>query len=114
MPLQLAMLGTFEVRCDGATIHDFRSQNIRLLLAYLAIESDRPHEREHLAALIWPDDPLDQALTNLRQTLHRLRQALEPDGTANTLLCISRQTVQLNPGAIEYLDAAAFSTVVAA
>jgi DNA-binding SARP family transcriptional activator len=114
MSLHLTMLGTFEVRRAGVAIHDFRTQNTRLLLAYLALEFDRPHEREHLASLFWPDAPSDQALTSLRQTLHRLRQALESDGGESTILLISRQTVQLGPSAIKYLDTAAFSAAIAA
>src|SRR5262245_19295164 len=114
MSLHLTMLGTFEVQRSGIAIHDFRTQTARLLLAYLALEADRPHEREHLANLLWPDVPPDQALTNLRQTLHRLRQALEPDGAEGTVLLISRQTVQLNPAAIVYLDVAAFSAAITA
>jgi predicted ATPase len=101
MPLALALLGTFEIRRDGLLIHEFRAQSVRALLAYLALEANRPHEREHLCALLWPDDPLPAALTNLRQALHRLRQALEPPGEEGRYLLITRQTVQLNPATIE-------------
>lgn len=114
MSLHLSMLGAFEVARAGNVVRDFRTQTARLLLAYLALESDRSHEREHLAGLFWPDAPPDQALTNLRQTLHRLRQSLEPDGAEGTILLISRQMVQLNPRTIDYLDIAAFSAAIAA
>jgi DNA-binding SARP family transcriptional activator/predicted ATPase len=101
MSLALALLGTFEVHRNDQPISEFRAQSVRALLAYLALEANRPHEREHLCALLWPDDPLPKALTNLRQALHRLRQAIEPPGEEGRYLLITRQTVQLNPATIE-------------
>src|SRR5262245_66451883 len=91
MGLTLAFLGTLACQRDGVLLNDFRAQNVRALLAYLALESDRPHEREHLCGLLWPDQPLEQALTSLRQALHRLRQAIEPDGQEGTVLLTTRQ-----------------------
>src|SRR4026207_1230521 len=70
MSLHLILLGSFEVRRAGVAIHDFRTQTARLLLAYLAIEADRPHEREHLASLSWPDAPSVHALAHLRPARH--------------------------------------------
>jgi hypothetical protein len=32
----------------------FKSNKVRALLAYLAVEMDRPHRREVLAGLLWP------------------------------------------------------------
>ena len=43
---------------------------------YLAIEADRPHRREALAALFWPDHTEEGAHLNLRQSILRLRRAL--------------------------------------
>jgi predicted ATPase/DNA-binding SARP family transcriptional activator len=105
--LSLALLGTFDVRYDGRQLSDFRSQSVRALLAYLALEANRPHEREHLCALLWPSEPLPSALTNLRQALHRLRQSIEPSGSEGRHLLITRQSVQLNPATLE-LDVARF------
>ncbi len=113
MSLSLSLFGAFELRRDGMLISDFRGQSVRALLAYLALEADRPHEREHLCALLWPDEPPQTALTNLRQTLHRLRQSLEPEGEEGRYLLITRQTVQLN-GAELQTDVADFSATIAA
>jgi DNA-binding SARP family transcriptional activator len=94
--LTFALLGTFTVCRDGQQVRDFRAQRVCALLAYLVLEADRPHEREHLCALLWPDEPLTTALTNLRQVLHRLRQAIEPADAEGEYLLITRQTVQIN------------------
>jgi predicted ATPase/DNA-binding SARP family transcriptional activator len=67
------------------------------LLAYLALEA-RPHRREALAALLWPDIGEEYAQKNLRNTLHRLRQpmqALDPT-LADRLLISTRQTIALD------------------
>ena len=58
---------------DGVSLSGFRSAQVRALLAYLAVDSGRPHRRETLASLLWGEYPehdarrsLSQALTNLR------------------------------------------------
>jgi DNA-binding SARP family transcriptional activator len=113
MRLSLFLLGTFDVRHDGRPVSNFRSQQARALLAYLAIEADRPHAREHLCALLWPDEPLQAALTNLRQTLHHLREAIEPPGEEGRYLLLTRHSVQLNPAALR-CDVAIFYAALSA
>lgn len=80
---------------DGVPTARFRSDKIRALLAYLAVEADRPHRREMLANLLWSDWSRRDSLRNLRKSLHRLRQALGEE-TADSLLTISQQSVQIN------------------
>jgi DNA-binding SARP family transcriptional activator len=46
--LQLYLLGTFRTTLDGAALTTFGYDKVRALLAYLAVESDRPHHREML------------------------------------------------------------------
>jgi predicted ATPase/DNA-binding SARP family transcriptional activator len=96
--LTLTLLGTFEATVDGVPVSGFRGDKARALLAYLAVESGRPHPRTMLAALLWPDMPDEDALGNLRKTLYRLQVALAPAlGTAtDRLLRTTRQAIQLN------------------
>jgi DNA-binding SARP family transcriptional activator len=49
--LYLSLLGTFQASADKRTITGFATDKVRALLAYLAVEADRPHRREALAAL---------------------------------------------------------------
>jgi len=93
--LAVQFLGTFVTAVDGVTITQFRSDKIRALLAYLVVESDRPHRREMLANLLWPDWSRRDGLRNLRKSLHRLRRALGEE-VADSLLLISQQSVQIN------------------
>ncbi len=97
--LHLTLLGTFAANWQGQPVTTFPSDKVRALLAYLAIEGQRPLRRETLATLLWSDWPDDVARRNLRQNLHRLNQlldALEP-GLSQRLLHVTRQTLQLNP-----------------
>ncbi len=76
------------------------------LLAYLALESQRAHTREALAALFWPDEPDQVAKQNLRQALYQLRQLLGEQ--TDRFLLITRDTVQFNPSSDHALDVSTF------
>ena len=83
--LTLSFLGCFQVCLDDRPVTDFKSNKVRALLAYLAVEADRPHRREALAGLLWPDWPDRDALSNLRYALASLRRTIG-DHTADTAL----------------------------
>src|SRR5262245_17768125 len=100
----ITLLGSFQVQRDGVAVTRFHGDKVRALLAYLAVESDRPHARPALAGLFWPEQPNDQALRNLTQALVRLREALGADD----MLHATRQAVQWRPAAAE-IDAAEFA-----
>ena len=67
--LALHLLGPFQVLLDGQPVSGFESAKVRALLAYLAVEADRPHRRETLAGLLWPHRPDRVARGNLRRAL---------------------------------------------
>ena len=74
--LYVSLLGPFQVTLDGQPVMGYRSSKVRALLAYLAVEADRPHRREVLAGLLWPDWPDREALSSLRYALSNLRGAI--------------------------------------
>ena len=74
--LHISILGTFHVTQDGKAVTGFDSDKARALLAYLAIEADRPHRREKLAGLFWPEQTDKRARANLSQVLFSLRKAI--------------------------------------
>lgn len=107
--LALYLFGGFNAVVDDAPISGIYD-HVRALLAYLAVESDRPHRREFLAELLWPDEGEEVARRNLRQALSRLRAALgerDSDGR-DSLLLIDRATIQFNRKADHFFDVAAF------
>jgi len=95
--LTLELFGPLRAAAGSVALTGFRTEKVRALLAYLAVESDRPQQRTSLATLLWPDMPDDIALRNLRKTLHRLHGVLTPalGSAADRLLPSSRQTIQL-------------------
>src|SRR5437764_8393416 len=70
-------LGPFQVARDDKSVLGFESDKMRALLAYLVVEAGRPHHREALAALLWPDQTDTAARQNLRQALYIVRQAVD-------------------------------------
>jgi DNA-binding SARP family transcriptional activator/predicted ATPase len=73
--LQIELFGTFRLTYAGQLIN-IDSARLQSLLAYLLLHAGRPHLRQHLAFLFWPDSTEAQARTNLRNLLHQLRATL--------------------------------------
>jgi DNA-binding SARP family transcriptional activator len=102
--LSLSLLGLFQVALDGQPVTGFKSNKVRALLAYLAVETDRPHRRETLAGLLWPDWSNRDALGNLRYALSNLRHVLGDHTAEPPFLLITRDTIQFNPISDYWLD----------
>ncbi|NIO72251.1 MAG: tetratricopeptide repeat protein, partial [Anaerolineae bacterium] len=112
--LLLSLLGPFQVTLDGEPVTSFESDKVRALLAYLAVEADRPHHREVLAGLLWPDWPDRAARTNLRNALANLRKAIGDRQATPPFLLITRETIQFNTASDYWLDVTAFTEMVEA
>ena len=109
--LRLSLFGPFDCRdASGASIA-LRSRKAEAIIAYLAINRDRNHSRESLAALVWGDKADAQARANLRKTLSRMRRVL-PDGGAS-VLATDASHVALRPESVE-TDVAEFEELAAA
>jgi len=55
--LSLTLPGAFQATLDGEPVTGFESDKVRALLVYLVLEADRPHRRDVLAELFWPERP---------------------------------------------------------
>ena len=116
--LSISLLGPLQIALDGEPITDFATDKAQALLIYLAVESDRPHRRDELAGLLWPDQPQRNARHSLRQALSHLRSAITDraiigDCSDRTpFLLVSRETVELNPDCDHWLDVTAFTALV--
>jgi DNA-binding SARP family transcriptional activator len=102
--LSLSLLGPFQVTLDGEPVTGFKSNKVRALLAYLAVEADRPHPREVLAGLLWPDWPDRDALSNLRYALSDLRRVIGDRTAQPPFLLITRDALQFNTASDHWLD----------
>lgn len=104
--LSLHLLGTFQAELDNRPLEDFRSNKVRALLAYLAMEREQNHLRARLAGLLWPDWPEATARAYLRQAVANLRALLGDSVSREPFLLVTPQTIQLDPNADIWADAA--------
>ena len=110
--LTLCFLGPLEAKLDRVPVAGLATNKVRALLAYLAVESDRPHRREMLAGLLWPDWPQRSARTNLRNALSALRSAIGDRDADPPYLLVTRETLQFNRQSDHWLDVKAFDEFI--
>lgn len=70
--LSLKLFGAVEIAYNGRAV-EVTSRKLVALLAYLATEP-KPHRREGLATMLWPDTSHTRALANLRRVLWTANQ----------------------------------------
>lgn len=109
--LSICLLGPLRITLGGEPITDFATDKAQALLAYLVVEADRPHRRDALAGLLWPDEPEARARHNLRQALSYLRQAIRDRDATVPYLLISRPTIQFNRDSDHWVDVTRFATL---
>ena len=107
--LRVCTLGSHSVFLGEKPVSGFESTKVRALLVYLMVEADRPHTRETLAGLLWPDYPQSSAMTSLRNALANLRQAISDQTAQPPYLLITRQAIQFNSTSEYWLDLAEFN-----
>ena len=104
--MKIHLLGSPRVVLKSGQAASISSDSEHALLAYLAVDKSRDHQRESLSALLWPDTEAKQARSNLRVTLHRLRRALQDE--SGEIIQASKQALQLNWQADLWLDVDVF------
>ncbi|MBC7235530.1 MAG: hypothetical protein H5T69_06785 [Chloroflexi bacterium] len=97
------LFGQMEVVFPDGRVASFRSSKAKLLLAYLLLHR-RPHHREALASLFWPESTTAQSRKALRQTLWQLRTALGDESKEYPLLQVDAEKVGIEPKAEFWLD----------
>ncbi|MBX3059905.1 MAG: protein kinase [Anaerolineae bacterium] len=101
MAVQINLFGSPQCLQDGQLITLHRRKAMALL-AYLAVTA-RPHGRDALATLFWPDYDQSGARANLRRDLSYLKGAL------GDVVDVSRAEVSLTPTETWRLDTADFA-----
>ncbi len=107
--LSISLFGSFQVTLDGEPVTGFVSDKARALLAFLAVEAERPHRRETLAGLLWPEYPERSARASLRNVLSNARRVIGDRETDHPFLWIERQTIQFNSNADAQVDVTTFT-----
>ncbi len=75
-PIALEFFGAPHIVRDGAPVHVTRRKALALLV-YLVL-TQRPHSRDALAGLLWPELGQRRARANLRHSIYTLNDALGP------------------------------------
>lgn len=107
--LNISLLGTVRVTTDDGRPIPLPTDKAQALLAYLALQADRPHPRETLATLLWPQSDDSKAHASLRQGLYVLNKALDVPGAR--LFTTTRRDVLLKSGPLR-LDVTAFTGLI--
>ncbi|MBN9387615.1 MAG: bacterial transcriptional activator domain-containing protein [Chloroflexi bacterium] len=98
--LEILTLGSLILRRGSLLLTEILSNKAAALLVFLAC-TGRPHTRLQLAEFFWFERSEEQALSNLRTLLTRIRPHLGDN------LIVTRETVFFNPAEPFYLDLAA-------
>ena len=75
--LCIRLLGRFNVRRNEQLLRGLDGQKTQELFSYLLLHRRRPHSREALADLLWPESSAEQSRKYLRQTLWHLQTAAD-------------------------------------
>ena len=73
--LAISLFGPFRVTLDGAPVTELKTNKVQALLAYLAVEADRAHERASLTGLLWPEPVKDRLQPTFRDSRAELLAA---------------------------------------
>ena len=99
-PWRIEMFGGLRACCGERVVTRFPTYKTGILLAYLALYSNREHTRRELIELLWPETDSTAASASLRQALASLRRELQSDDDSPPpLLLTDRETVALVSGA---------------
>lgn len=77
--LRLRIVGRLEAEVDGAVVAMPPSERACALIGWLALHRGR-HPRGDIAAMLWPDVPIERARANLRTALWAVHQSWGPAG----------------------------------
>jgi DNA-binding SARP family transcriptional activator len=103
MDIEIRLLGEFSAKSGGIEINGLSTRH-QSLIAFLALHSATAIQRSEAAFKLWVDSKEAQALTNLRKSLHQIRNIL-PSGD---FIKADTQTLQLILSQNDQIDVLAF------
>jgi len=116
--LGIRILGPLQVTRGGEPIPEaaWGTERAKDLLAYLLWKGPAGATRGELCNSVWPDRPVEEAANVFHVTLHRLRQALEPElrrARDSRYILHERRHYHFNFSAPHWLDVTAFQALAA-
>ena len=110
---RIELFGDMRVVTEEQTHTRFRTRKAAYLLAYLALNSQQAHPREHLVELFWGDKEEAVGRDGLSTALAQLRRQLERTGAGvPSLFLADKQQVRLNAASV-VTDVAEFDNLLA-
>src|SRR5215813_10021031 len=97
-PLQLRLLGGFDLQAGPGQAVPIKLKKAQALLAYLACHPGQAHLRDKLATLLWPEIDDREARANLRKVLFVLRSRLS---VLSASLRLDEDSVTLDTAALD-------------
>jgi len=102
-PLQLRLLGGFDLRSSHGRVAMPAGRKVRALLTCLALSPGKAWPREKLMALLWSDRGEEQARASLRQALAEMRRVLgEPSPVRSEHDAVSLDPAFLAVDAVQF------------
>lgn len=92
---RIEMLGGLRIRHGATVVTRFRTYKVAALLAYLALNPHRHHDREGLTDRFWPDADVEAARASLRTALSLIRRLLE-EGGQSALIAHGNHSISLD------------------
>jgi DNA-binding SARP family transcriptional activator len=111
--LRISLFGKLTIQSDEQGAIKIEERRAQELLCYLLLYSDRLHEREKLATLLWSDKPAARSKQYLRQTLWQIQSALHASAQPPPLLLAEHDAIGIHPDADYWLDVAVFDQAFA-
>ena len=108
--LSVHLFGRFAAETDSQPVISLSGAKVQELFSYLLLHRTKPHRREALTTLLWPDVPDVQSKRYLRKTVWQLHSALAqltPLG-ATPILHTDPDWLQVSAEADSWLDVAQF------
>lgn len=103
--LRLFLFGKFQVQQNGQTVTGLGGRKTQELLCYLAVHKNRPHVREKLADLLWPEKRQSKSRRYLRQALWQIQSTFdESHENGAGLITVELDWLQINPQADLWTD----------
>jgi DNA-binding SARP family transcriptional activator len=106
--LTIRLFGQLQVQRDDQVLDAWNSRKGHELLAYLLLHRERPHTRQALADLLWPDSSTEQSMKYLRHTLWQLQTVLD-----HSIQVTDPESLGLNLNAGLWLDVMEFEQAYA-
>jgi len=110
--LRIQFFGSLDLARDGRALARFPSRKVRDLFAYLTLNRQTVHSREHLAGLFWGESDDEKARHSLNTALWRLNGVLTNGAgeSGRAQLRVTPQEIGFNAATNFWLDVAEFES----